>query len=77
VGWSNFGSNQDRLRVAATPGERLTWRDPTAAMAAGLTDHRWTMRALLRGPLPVPAWVAPKRRGGPPKRVQVPQPVPT
>src|SRR3954465_3988215 len=30
-------------RVTAEPGGRLKWRDRTPAMAAGLTDHRWTM----------------------------------
>ena len=37
-------------------------------MAAGLTHHRWTMLELLRYQVPLPPWVAPKRRGRPPKR---------
>jgi hypothetical protein len=37
-------------------------------MAAGLTEHRWTMRELLCYQVPLPAWVAPKRRGRPPKQ---------
>jgi len=59
----NFCWNHDSLRVAAPPGERLRWRDQTPAMAAGLTDHQWTMRELLSCPIPLPPWVAPKRRG--------------
>jgi transposase-like protein len=73
----NFCWNHDSLRVAAPPGERLKWCDRTPAMAAGLTDHQWTMRELLSCPIPLLPWIPPKRRGRPPKRVQVPQPAPT
>jgi transposase-like protein len=72
----NFCWEHDSLRVAAEPGERLKWRARTPAMAAGLTDHRWTMHELLSQPIPLPPWVAPKRRGRPPKRVQAPEAVP-
>ena len=68
----NFCWEHDSLRVAAEPGERLKWRSRTPAMAAGLTDHRWTMHELLSYPIPLPPWVAPKRRGRPPKRFQAP-----
>jgi hypothetical protein len=40
----------------------------TPAMAAGLTDHCWTMSEFLRYQVPLPPWVPPKRRGRPPKR---------
>jgi hypothetical protein len=73
----NFCWDHDSLRIAAPPGECLKWRDRTPAMAAGLTDHRWTMRELLSAPIPLASWVAPRRRGRPPKRAQVSQPVPT
>ena len=73
----NFCWDHDSLRTAAPPGGRLKWRDRTPAMAAGLTDHRWTMRELLGAPIPLPPWVAPKRRGRPPKRFEAPRPVPT
>jgi transposase-like protein len=83
IGWmylvgcaSNFCWEHDGLRVAAGPGERLKWRARTAALAAGLTDHRWTMRELLSSPIPLPPWVAPKRRGRPPKRCQSPVAIP-
>jgi hypothetical protein len=39
-------------------------------MAAGLTNHRRTMRDLWRDQVPSPPWVAPKRRGRPRKRAQ-------
>jgi hypothetical protein len=32
----------------------------------------WTMRELVRYQVPLPAWVAPKRRGRPPKPAQAP-----
>jgi len=42
-------------------------RERTPAMAAGLTDHPWTLRDLLSYQIPPTLWVAPKRRGRPPK----------
>jgi transposase-like protein len=66
----NFCWEHDSLRRPALPGERLKWQERTPAMAAGLTDHRWTMRELLSDPIRVPPRVAPKRRGRPPKRPQ-------
>src|SRR3954465_8929610 len=73
----NFCWEHDSLRVAAPAGSRLEWRERTPAMAAGLTGHRWTMRELLSDPIPLPPWVAPKRRGRPPKRFQASVPVTT
>jgi len=58
----NFCWEHDSLRMTAAPGERLKWRARTPAMAAGLTDHRWTMRELLSYPIRLPPRVAPKRR---------------
>ena len=58
--------------VTAPPGAPWKWQERTPAMAAGLTDHRWTMLELLRYQVPLPAWVAPKRRGRPPKRALQP-----
>jgi hypothetical protein len=62
--------DHDSLRQAGGDGEGLKWRARTPAMAAGLTDHRWTMRELLSQPIPLPPWVAPERRGRPPGREQ-------
>ena len=44
----------------------LTQRDQgvrTPAMAAGITDHRWSVGELLRQRIPPPRWQPPKRRG--------------
>lgn len=57
----------ESLRVAAGKGEHPKWREQTPAMAAGLTDHPWSMLELLHYQIPLPAWVVPKRRGRPPK----------
>jgi hypothetical protein len=59
----------DSLRLAAPLGAPTRWLERTPAMAAGLTDHRWTMSELLHYHVPLPAWVAPKRRGRPPTRL--------
>jgi hypothetical protein len=58
----------DSLRLAAPAGSRRQWLARTPAMAAGLTDQPWTLRELLHYRVPLHAWVAPKRRGRPPKR---------
>lgn len=39
------------------------WHERTPAMAAGLTDHRWSVRQLLTFHVPPPRWTPPKRRG--------------
>jgi transposase-like protein len=72
----DFCWGHDSLRIAAAPGDRLEWRAPTPAMAAGLTDHPWTMRELLSYPIRLPPRVAPKRRGRPPERIQAPVAIP-
>jgi hypothetical protein len=65
----NLCWDHDSLREAALPGAPTAWRERTPAMAAGLTDHRWTMGELLHHQVPPPVWVAPRRRGRPPKRL--------
>jgi hypothetical protein len=64
----NFCWLHDSLRVRAPAGACWKWQERTPAMAAGLTNHRWTMYELLCYQVPLPPWVAPKRRGRPPKR---------
>jgi len=65
----NFVWPHESLRLPnEAPGPK--WRERTPAMAAGLTDHSWTMEELLRYQVPPAPWVAaplPKRRGRPPK----------
>lgn len=62
----NFCWDHDSLRLAAPAGAAHKWQERTPAMAAGLTEHRWTMSELLHYQVPLPAWVPPKRRGRPP-----------
>jgi len=62
----NFCWAHDSLRLPAT-GAGRKWRERTPAMAAGLTTHRWTLHDLLTYQVPPALWVAPKRRGRPPK----------
>lgn len=71
----NFCWYYDTLRERAPEGAALKWDERTPAMAAGLTDHRWTMHDLLAYQVPPPAWVPPKRRGRPPKVDQVATPI--
>jgi transposase-like protein len=62
----NFCTYHDSLRVAfylAQGGHR--WLQRTPAIAAGLTDHRWTMEELFAFKVPPPRWTPPKRRGRP------------
>jgi hypothetical protein len=72
----NFCWEHGSLRVAAGPGGQLKWCERTPAMAAGLTDHAWTMHELLSQPIPLPHWLAPRRRGRPPERLQATELVP-
>ena len=60
----------DSLRLHAPSARGRQWLERTPAMTAGLTDHPWTLRDLLWYRVPPPAWVAPTRRGRPPKQHQ-------
>jgi transposase-like protein/IS1 family transposase len=59
-----------------TPHESLRSAGPAAgvartpAMAAGITDHCWTVRELLSFHVPPPHWTPPKRRGRPSRTLQ-------
>ena len=64
----NFGWTHDSLRLAASENAPRTWQERTPAMAAGLTDHRWSLRELLLFKVPLPPWVTPKRQGRPHKQ---------
>ena len=66
----NWCWSHDSLRLHAPSARGRKWLARTPAMAAGLTDHPWTLRDLLYYRVPPPAWVAPKRRGRPPKLLQ-------
>jgi hypothetical protein len=64
----NFCWPHDSLRQFAPDHAPRKWLLRTPAMAAGLTDHCWSLHDLLRFQIPLPRWVPPKRRGRPPKR---------
>jgi transposase-like protein len=67
----NFCWVHGSLRQPAPVGTGHKWQERTPAMAAGLTDHCWSLQALLRYQVPLPIWVAPKRRGRPPNRARL------
>lgn len=69
----NFVWTHQRLHLPAPEGSSPKWLERTPAMAAGLTEHPWTMMELLSYQIPLPVWVVPKRPGRPPKRP--PQPM--
>jgi transposase-like protein len=58
----NFCTCHSSLAVAtAEPAARV--RRCTPAMAAGITDHAWSVAELLSYHVPLPQWTPPKRRG--------------
>src|SRR5215207_7698211 len=68
----NFCWTHGSLRLLAPVGSGRKWQERTPAMAAGLTDHPWSLHELLRYQVPLPAWIPPKRRGRPPKAAPLP-----
>lgn len=66
----NFCCEHASLRVAGSAESGRKWQERTPAMAAGLTDHRWSLEEMLSFAIPLPEWVAPKRRGRPPKLLE-------
>jgi transposase-like protein len=64
----NFCTYHKSLRVPLyLPHERRRWLRRTPAIAAGVTDHLWTVHELLSFRVPPPPWQPPKRRGRPSK----------
>lgn len=58
----NFCSDHQSLRLKLWVGRRgFRWVQRTPAMAAGITDHRWTVKERLLYRLPIPAWTPPHR----------------
>ena len=54
-----------------TPHESLSHtQQTTPAMAAGITDHCWTMHELLSFHVPLSRWAPPKRCGRPSRALQ-------
>lgn len=63
----NFCAFHHSLRIANFDQPDLPrWFQRTPAMAAGLTDHCWSIRELLSFKCPPPPFVPPKKRGRPP-----------
>jgi len=68
----NFCTHHHSLRLKLWISERrFHWVQRTPAVAAGLTDHRWSVQELLLFKLPISPFVPPKRRGRPPKQALV------
>ena len=61
----------DSLRLATGAGPTTKWLARTPAMAAGLTDHQWTIDELLHYHVPLPALAAPQRRSHPATRCRL------
>ena len=60
----NFCTPHASLRlIASGAGRQCVQRTP--AMAAGITDHCWSVRELLSYHVPPPRWAPPKQRGRP------------
>jgi transposase-like protein len=58
----NFCTPHASLSMAsAGPSNRSPWCTP--AMAAGITEHCWSVAELLSYHVPLPRWTPPKRRG--------------
>lgn len=70
----NFCAPHRSLRkVLYLPGNGFQsrhWIPRTPAMAAGITDHIWTVQELLSYQVPLPPWEPPKGRGRPSKRIK-------
>jgi transposase-like protein len=58
----NFCTCHDSLRIPGLTGGHK-WLLRTPAMAAGITDHQWSVHELLTFKVPLPPWSPPKRRG--------------
>jgi hypothetical protein len=60
----NFCTEHKSLRLKLWVGSHgFRWLQRTPAIAAGLTDHIWTVKELLLFRIPPPEWRPPKHRG--------------
>jgi transposase-like protein len=68
----NFCTYHESLRVPLYVGRagRKHWVARTPAMAAGITDHRWSVYELLSYHVPPLCWTPPKHRGRPSNAVR-------
>ena len=58
----NFCTAHESLRWRGESAARC-WQERTPAMAAGITEHLWSVKELLSYRVPPPRWQPPKRRG--------------
>src|SRR5256886_1289018 len=65
----NFCTAHASLRLTASAADTAP-RHRTPAMAAGITEHCWTVQELLSFHVPPPRWTPPKRRGRPSRAFQ-------
>jgi len=65
----NFCWVHESLRLRAIGGRK--WQERTPAMAAGLTDHVWTLEELLRYRVPPQEVAPPPRRSRPPNVISL------
>jgi transposase-like protein len=64
----NFCTYHQSLRVPYSLSQHSRrWLQRTPAIAAGLTDHRWSIAELFHFQVPPPPWTPPRRRGRPAK----------
>jgi transposase-like protein len=62
----NFCDYHQSLRLRLSVGEHgYHWVQRTPAIAAGLTDHCWSLEERFAFPLPIPRWSPPVQRGRP------------
>jgi hypothetical protein len=62
----NFCAYHKSLRLSLyLSNNRRRWLRRTPAIAAGVTDHLWTVQELLSFRVPPPPWKPPKQRGRP------------
>jgi hypothetical protein len=61
----NFCHHHQSLAVELVLPRGRRWLRRTPAIAAGLTDHRWSVHELLSFKVPPPSCTPPKRRGRP------------
>src|SRR5207247_10985839 len=62
-GLYNFCTPHASLRLPAGGESGRKWQPRTPAMAAGLTDHCWSVSELLHYRVPPPPWEPPRRHG--------------
>ena len=67
----NFCCSHNSLRlVLYLADNKRHWVPRTPAIAAGITDHIWTVAELLNYQVPLPHWEPPKLRGRPSKHIK-------